>query len=176
MNLRAVPFKPSDVHISHVRMNWASIFSGACLTLGLGIFFLLLGNAIGLSVVNTVRTDISGTLKFFSWLYMAITFVASYGLGAYFCSRSNLIETPSAGMVHGLTSWALSTLVFVSIASIASIGMRILLAGLASNSANWLAVCIVGLGAVAAASSGYVAKVTRQVMGPSETATGRRVA
>jgi hypothetical protein len=173
MSLRVVGFRPGDVHISNVRMNWSSIFTGACITLGLGIFFLMLGNAIGLSVVNTVRTDISGALKFFSWIYMAITFIFSYAAGSYFCSRPNVADTPSAGLVHGLTSWALATVVFVGIAAISSIGMRILLAGLASNAANWLAVCIVGFGAVASAASGYVANVSTRAMGPSERVTER---
>jgi hypothetical protein len=157
-------------------MNWSTIFTGACITLGLGIFFLMLGNAVGLSVVNTVRTDISGALKFFSWIYMAITFIFSYGAGSYFCSRSHVTETPSSGLVHGLTSWALATVVFVGIAAVSSIGMRILLAGLASDAANWLAVCIVGIGAVASAVSGYMASASTRMMGPSERATGQRVA
>ncbi len=168
MALRTVGFRPNDVHISNVRMSWSAIFAGTCLTLGFGIFFLLLGNAIGLSVINTVRTDISGALKFFSWLYMAATFVFSYALGAYFCSHPNVVDTPSSGIVHGLTTWALSSVVFVSVATIASIGMRILLAGLASNSANWLAVCIVGLGAVASVSSGYMAKRSVRTVTPSD--------
>lgn len=175
MSLRAVSFRPSDVHITGVRTNWSAIFTGACLTLGIGIFFLLLGNAIGLSAVNTVRTDINGTLKFFSWLYMAVTMIVSYGMGSYFSTKAHGVES-SAGVVHGLTSWALSTAAFVGIGSIASIGLRILLAGLASNGANWLAVCIVGLGAVAAAASGYMASASRSAMGPSERPFGEKVA
>ncbi|MFL5813945.1 MAG: hypothetical protein ACJ763_10245 [Bdellovibrionia bacterium] len=176
MSLKVVGFRPGDVHISNVRMNWSTIFTGACLTLGLGIFFLMVGNAIGLSVVNTVRTDISGALKFFSWIYMAITFIFSYAVGAYFCSRPQVTDSPSSGLVHGLTSWALATVVFVGIAAISSIGMRILLAGLASNAANWLAVCIVGIGAVASAVSGYVAHTSARMMGPSDRARDQRVA
>lgn len=177
MALRTVGFRPSDVHISNVRMNWGAILTGTSLTLGFGIFFLLLGNAIGLSVINTVRTDISGTLKFFSWLYMAVTFIFSYAVGAYFCSHPSVIDTPSSGIVHGLTTWALSTFAFVSVAVVASIGMRILVAGLASNSANWLAICVVGLGGVASAMSGYMAKRTVHEALPTEgVETGRRVA
>lgn len=177
MALRSVGFRPNDVHISNVRLSWSGICAGTCLTLGFGIFFLLLGNAIGLNMLNTVRTDIGGALKFFSWLYMAVTFIFSYGAGAYFCSHSNVIDTQSSGMVHGLTSWALSSAIFVAVATIASIGTRILLAGLASNAANWLAVCIVGVGAVVAAASGYVAKRSVRVAPTTEEEiTGRRVA
>lgn len=176
MALQAVNFRPGDVHISNVRMNWAAVIEGTCLTLGFGLFFLFLGNAIGLNFLNTVRTDIGSALKFFSWLYMAVTFVASYAIGAYFCSHSNVIDTQSSGIVHGLTTWALSSVVFVAIATIASIGMRILLAGLASNSANWLALCIVGVGAVASVVSGYMAKRSVRAMAPTDQITGRRVA
>jgi ABC-type multidrug transport system fused ATPase/permease subunit len=165
MSLRSVRFQPGGMHMADVRdvrMNWSAIFAGACLTLGFGIFFLLLGNAIGLSVVNTVRTDISGALKFLSWLYMAAAFVFSYFIGSYLSTRSDAVNTPASSIVHGLTIWSLSSAVFVAVASIASIGVRILLAGLASNPANWLVLCIVGLGAIAACAGGIVGKASLQ--------------
>jgi hypothetical protein len=53
--------------------------------------------------------------------------------------------------------------------------MRIILSGLAVNTLNWLTVCIVGLGAAAAAFGGMAGKYSKQQGMPSEEIT-RRVA
>lgn len=144
----------------HVRMCWSSIFAGAFLTLGFGLFFLLLGNAVGLNAANTVRADISGTLRSWSWVYVASSWVFSFFLGGILSTRSAEIDSPSSGVIHGLTSWGLaSTLIGVG-GAVSSIGFRALLVGLAVDRANWLSACIIGLGAVGAAMGGLLGKFT----------------
>jgi hypothetical protein len=152
-----------------VQMHWSSIFSGAFLTLGFVFFFLLLGNAIGLNAVNSVTPGVGGTLQFWSWIYMAATMIFSFFAGAFLSTRSTRIETPSSGMAHGLTSWGVATAVLLIGGSVASFGVRLLLAGLADNAANWLAVAVFGGGAVAAMVGGMAGKYSRPHVVPSAT-------
>lgn len=169
-------------HAVNVRMQWSSIFTGAFLTLGFGIFFLLLGNAVGLNAVNTARADITSALRFWSWLYVAATWVLSFFLGGLLSTRSSELNTPSSGMIHALTSWGLATAILGVGGAIAAIGFRALLIGLAGDSANWLSACIIGLGGFASAIGGMLGKFSLQdhyrmeAEPAAPTTTERRVA
>jgi hypothetical protein len=166
-----------NMEAMNVQLNWRAIFAGAFLTLGFGLFFLLLGNAIGLNAANTVRTDIGAALKTWSWIYMAATLIFSYFAGAFLSTRSIEVDTPSSGVLHGLTSWGLASAIIAIGGSIASIGFRALLVGFASNSANWLSVCVIGLGAVGAAAGGVLGKYSKHEFGVrTEGVTTRRAA
>ena len=71
-----------------IQFYWSTIFTGAFLTLGFGLFFLLLGNAVGLNMANSVSTTISGALRFWSWIYAAVSMVFSYYLGSTLSTHS----------------------------------------------------------------------------------------
>jgi hypothetical protein len=149
-------------------MNWSSIFGGAFLILGFGFFFVLLGNVIGLTVVNSISANSSGPLKVWSWIYTTVTLISTYFLGSYFSTRSGRSNSPSSGVVNGLVSWGLATTILLLGGAIGSVGIRILLAGLAPNSLNWLAICIVGLGGMAAAGAGVLGKYSKHHMGTTK--------
>src|SRR6185437_15757768 len=102
MNLRALdvgqrfPGPGTQIH-------WSSIFSGAFTTLGSGLFFLLLGNAIGLSAFHATAS--TGALEVWSWIYTAITMIYSFYIGAFVGTRSGEITNATSGELQGVVSW-----------------------------------------------------------------------
>jgi len=142
-----------------IQFKWNCIFSGAFATLGFGLFFLLLGNAIGLSVANMIDPAVSGALRFWSWIYMAVTLIFSYYLGAFVATRSNEVGSVASGAVHGVISWGLASVIGVSFV-LQALGSNAIgaLAGFGPSSANWLAIFIVGLGLVGAMMGGMTGK------------------
>ena len=141
-----------------VALRWSSIFSGAFLMLGMGIAFLVLGDAVGLSAHNAVNPGVHGALKFWSWLYTAGTLVFSYFFGSALATRSSEIEGLAAGGLHGLVSWGFATSVATFIAVYVSPAARLLLTGTGTDVSNWLAICIIGVGFFAAAFGGMSGK------------------
>src|SRR6185437_12132972 len=123
---------------------WSSIFSSAFMMLGLGIAFLLLGDAIGLSVHNAVTPGIHGALRFWSWFYTAVVLVFSYYAGSALGTRSNKIEGHANGGLHGLAAWGLATVIATAIAVFVSPTVLAVFQGTATDSANWLSICIIG--------------------------------
>lgn len=146
-----------------VRVNWGAIFCGALITLGFGVVFLLLGNAIGLSPINAVSPAAGGALKFFSWIYTAITMIAAFFIGGYATVHVGGIEMPMAGVMHSLTSWALAGVFAVSYGLGVSLIFRSTVLGVGPNAANWLLLCISVLGAVAAAAGARSARAAMRL-------------
>lgn len=134
-----------------VHFRWSSILSGAFITLGFGTFFLLIGNAFGLSMYNAVASGVGGAVKFWSWLYNVVTLVLAYGLGASISTRSRDIL---AGGIHGVVSWSVATFVGGFALAFLSGTARGIFQGTGTNSGNWLAAAIVFLGLFAAMSGG----------------------
>lgn len=157
MPLRMIRLEQKAIgHGIHFR--WNAILSGAFAMLGLGLIFLLLGNAIGLSVYNAVTPGVGGALQFWSWIYSAATFIFSYYMGAMLATRSNDIATAGAGALHGVISWSFASFLAAFFGLIVTTSVSRLFAGVGPNLGNWLAICVVGLGFGAAALGGVVGK------------------
>jgi hypothetical protein len=127
------------------------------MTLGFAIFILFLGNAVGLNVSNVGRADAGAALKFWSFLYSAVTLVYSYFLGAALSGRMTMFRNRAAGSVHGLTTWGLATTIFLGVEAIAGLEMPTQVTG-GIDLTTWLIVCIVGVGAIAAAAGGLAGR------------------
>lgn len=141
-----------------VSFRWSSIFAGAFATLGFGLFFLLLGNAVGLSIANTVNPAVGGALRFWSWIYVAATFVFSYFLGSFVSTRSNDIVSLAAGGLQGVISWGLASTIGMALAVMESPTALHVIQGVGPGSGNWLAICIIGLGLPSAILGGMSGK------------------
>jgi hypothetical protein len=142
-----------------VQFQWNSILTGAFLSFGFGLFFLLLGNAVGLSIANLLGgAGVSSGLRFWTWIYYAVTLVFSFLSGCYLATRSNQIVSSAAGMVHGMASWAFCCFVTVIMAILISPIASAVLSGVAPNTINWLAICVAGLGLPASIVGGMIGK------------------
>lgn len=144
-----------------VQFRWSAIFAGTFATLGFGLFFILFGNAIGLSAHHVVTG--SGGLKFWSWLYTAVAIISAYYAGSYVGTRSSDVTNATMGAFHGVVCWGLAS--FLAALSIegASFAANRLLEGTGSNSGNWLAICVITAGFFASVAGGRVGKSVMRV-------------
>lgn len=165
MALEAVRAEKAVSQTTGMRVNWGGIFAGAFVTLGAGIVFLLLGNAVGLATANVVNPAVRGAmapstaLVAWSWIYGLVTMLFCFYLGGYFASRIGQIENSQHGALYGLASWALATVAITAFGSLVSLTVQQTLLGIASNGANWLMFLTVAGGAFFAAMGGMSGRV-----------------
>lgn len=147
-------------------LNWGSIFAGTLAALGSGLVLLLFGNAIGLNLANTFSPGVSDSLRTSSWIYMFIALVVASYIGGYFSGRSSHQRQQRSGLLHGLMTWALATVIVFSVGAMSAAVVRILLVGAAGNSLNWLSFFGLTLGCIASAVGGVLgeASITRRRM------------
>lgn len=123
---------------------------------------MVLGNSIGLNVINISQPTLSGATHFWSWVYVAATLLFSYYLGGLFGTRSNSITSSASGGLHALSSWALATSLALLMGSFFSPPFRTFLTSGGLVSLNWLAVCVIGVGLFAALMGGTAGKESVQ--------------
>jgi hypothetical protein len=128
------------------QLKWSAIFSGGFVTIGLGIVFLLLGNAVGLSALKAVSPGIPGMLRFWSFIYTAGTLVLSYFVGGLVSTRSIEISGRGFSAIYALVAWGLASAFAVAVGAYVSPSIRLVLQGSGTNIANWLSICVIGLG------------------------------
>lgn len=108
-----------DVKPQHSIMDWPAILAGAAIAAGAMVVFTGFTTAIGLGSVSAEPGEGLGTFAaILVGLFSFLTTLASFGLGGYIAGR---MRTPAAGIpadetrardgVHGLTVWAIGTLV-----------------------------------------------------------------
>ncbi|HLE00533.1 MAG TPA: hypothetical protein VJB59_09750 [Bdellovibrionota bacterium] len=137
-----------------VKLNWGSIFSGAIVTLGVGLMFVLLGNALGLSASNLVRDNVGSGLRAGSWIYNLLTLVAAFYAGGYTSSRACGLDDYSPALFHSISCWALTGLFIVGFGITQSDVFRQIIAGTGPASARWLVLCVSLFGLLASIMGG----------------------
>ena len=111
--------------VSAPTVNWGAVFAGAVAAAALASVLHAFAGAVGLAVSSTAPTwrDASIGLWFLSGVYLVLVALASYGLGGYLtgmlCERyAGPVpdESELRDNVHGLLSWAVATLITVTLA------------------------------------------------------------
>ena len=107
-------------------LGWTAIIAGAIVAAALSFVLISFGAALGLAVVSPSSTwrDTSAVLALLGGLWLLLTALASFGLGAYLAGRLRKtlvgIEQDEAEFrdgVHGLITWALAVLIAASFAA-----------------------------------------------------------
>lgn len=157
--------KQNELPVDHygVRLNWGSIICGSFITLAVGLFFVLLGNALGLSAVNIVNLDASVAVKTWSWTYTLITLAGSFYVGGYCTTRLGGISSNIPGALHGLTSWALSGVAIVAFGMTQSPIFKDIIGGNGTSGANWLVLFIALFGGLLSMTGGMNGCVSKEV-------------
>ncbi len=103
-----------DAHTIMVnRVSWGAILAGVVLALVVQILLTLLGVGIGLATLDPGSGDnpsASGFSIGAAIWYVVAGLIAAF-VGGYVASRMSGKTRPTTGALHGLTTWALSTLV-----------------------------------------------------------------
>ncbi len=108
-------------------IRWGAVLAGVAVGISVQLVLTLLGIASGLSMtsISTGETPGTGAL-----VWAGLSMLASALVGAYVAGRMSGLKRKMDGILHGVVSWAVTTLLFVVLATSAG---GSLLAGLFSG-------------------------------------------
>jgi len=131
-------------------IRWGAVLAGVAVGISVQLVLTLLGIASGLSLTSVQTGEAPGTG---AMVWAGISMLISALIGAYVAGRMSGLKRKTDGMLHGVVSWAVTTLLFVVLATSAG---GSLLAGLFSS---------VGQGAstMAQGGGGVTAMLNRQL-------------
>ncbi|AEG06851.1 PhnA-like protein [Sinorhizobium meliloti] len=103
----------SSVDIALNRISWGAVFAGVALALAVQFLLNLLGVGIGAAVIDPATTDNPdpSTFSIAGGLWFVVSGIAAAFVGGYVASRVSGRPSKTTGSYHGLTSWAVATLV-----------------------------------------------------------------
>lgn len=92
------------------RISWGAVLAGAVIALVLQLALSLLGLGVGLGAVSPLEHDPLAGIGTGAAIWWMVTMLGSLYLGATVASRLAGIPRPTDGMLHGLLTWAVVTL------------------------------------------------------------------
>ena len=97
---------------THRRISWAAIFGGVILVVVLQLLLSLLGAGVGLGTVNTNagNTPMASTLGIGAGLWWVLSSCISIGVGGFVAAWFAGVEIRFDGVLHGLVTWGIATL------------------------------------------------------------------
>ena len=97
---------------THMRISWAAIFAGVIVVVAVQLLLSLLGAGIGLGTVDTNAgsTPTASSLGIGAGIWWVISSCLALFAGGYVTAWLAGIETSFDGMLHGLVTWGLATL------------------------------------------------------------------
>ncbi len=95
------------------KISWSAVLAGVAVALSTQILLTLLGLGMGTAVVDPAASDNPGAaaLSIGSGLWFVASGVIASFIGGYIASYLSALVKRSTGGYHGLTSWAVTTLV-----------------------------------------------------------------
>lgn len=108
-----------EANVSVRRISWGAIIAGVILTLVVQIMLGLLAVGIGLATLDPAGSDNPGGFTFLSvgGLFTVLTILIATFAGAYAAARFAGLSVKRDAALHGLTTWAVATLVAVYLLS-----------------------------------------------------------
>ena len=100
-----------DSH-THRRISWAAVAGGVVLVVVLQLMLSLLGAGVGLGTVNTNAgsTPMASTLGIGAGLWWVLSSCVSIGVGGFVAAWFAGVEIRFDGVLHGLVTWGIATL------------------------------------------------------------------
>src|SRR5437588_11568800 len=104
-----------DLTHTHQRISWAAIFGGVSLVVAVQLLLSLLGAGIGLGTVNTNlgSTPTASSLGIGAGVWWVVSSCIALGPGGYVAAWLAGIEIRFDGMLHGLITWGIATLLTI---------------------------------------------------------------
>ena len=132
-------YKPSPGHVTattevlaghegshtHRRVSWQAIFAGVIVAVSLQILLSLLGAAIGLGMVHTNAgaTPDAGSFGMGAGIWWLVSNLIALAAGGYVAAWLAGITLRFDGMLHGLVTWGIATLLTIYLLSSAVGGL-----------------------------------------------------
>lgn len=95
------------------KVSWGAIFAGVALALAIQFLLNLLGVGIGAAVLDPATSDnpAAGTFSIAGGIWFIVAGIIASFVGGYIASRLSGRASRSTGGYHGVTAWAVTTLV-----------------------------------------------------------------
>jgi hypothetical protein len=100
---------------THRRISWAAIFGGVILVVTIQLLLGLLGAGIGLGTVNTNNgtTPDASSIGMGAGVWWIVSSIIALGFGGYVSAWLAGIEIKWDGVLHGLITWGIATLLTI---------------------------------------------------------------
>ncbi|MEY3719887.1 MAG: hypothetical protein RL618_406 [Pseudomonadota bacterium] len=95
-------------------IRWGAVLAGVAVGISVQLVLTLLGIASGLSLTRLSTGDAPGTGAL---IWAGLSMLISALVGGYVASRMSGLRRKTDGMQHGVVSWAVTTLLFVMLAT-----------------------------------------------------------
>jgi len=95
-------------------IRWSAVLAGVAVGISVQLVLTLLGIASGLSLTSVQTGEAPGTGAL---VWAGISMLISALIGAYVAGRMSGLKRKTDGMLHGVVSWAVTTLLFVVLAT-----------------------------------------------------------
>ena len=104
---------------THRRISWAAIFGGVILVVTVQLLLSMLGAGIGLGTVNVNAgsTPSASSFGISAGLWWVVSSVIALGFGGYVAAWLAGIELRWDGLLHGLITWGIATLLTIYLLS-----------------------------------------------------------
>jgi hypothetical protein len=103
------------LNVAYNKVSWGAIFAGVALALTTHILLNLLGVGVGAAVIDPMSGDnpAASTFSIGTAIWFAVSGIIAAFIGGYVASRLSGKPLKSTGALHGIASWAVTTLVIV---------------------------------------------------------------
>lgn len=144
---------PSYSSIAGPRLHWSSIFAGTVMCMAVMATLMILGAGIGFLAAPAADSGrgLAAGLGIGGAGYMLVSGLVSFYTGGWFASRLSDCGRPADGVLYGLVSWGVATLVGAFMFTTAVTGVLSAAGGAVAKTASGTAQ---GVGAAASARAG----------------------
>jgi hypothetical protein len=103
------------------RVSWGAIFAGVVVGLVVQVLLTMLGVGIGIATLDpgTADNPAISTVSIASGIWYVVTGIIAAFAGGYLAARMSGKTEPTTGALHGLTTWAFTTLLMLYLLSTA---------------------------------------------------------
>ncbi len=95
-------------------IRWGAVLAGVAVGISVQLVLTLLGIASGLSMTSVQQGEAPGTG---AMIWAGISMLVAALVGAYVAGRMSGLKRKTDGILHGVVSWAVTTLLFVVLAT-----------------------------------------------------------
>jgi len=95
------------------RASWGAIFAGVFVTIVVQAMFTLLGAGIGFAIIEPSRQPSGQSIALGSAIWLVVSSLISTWIGACVAGRLSGGPLRTDGMLHGIVTWSVSTVVMV---------------------------------------------------------------
>jgi hypothetical protein len=116
------PTAAEDAHTIMInRVAWGAIFAGVVVALVVQILLTMLGAGLGIATLDpgTADNPAASTFSITAGIWFVVSGIIAAFVGGYLAARMSGHTVPTTGALHGLTTWAFSTLIVLYLLSTA---------------------------------------------------------